>query len=115
MMTEKQKKQVVGALEQYMQEHGLSQNEVAKRTGVNVAYRVAMRKGDYSVTAKGKEVEIADKHFEKIAEFIGLEVKQSFWKVQPTEQLVEIISILTAEPHIGLSGEFSYFSPCRYP
>lgn len=104
MMTEKQKKQVVGALEQYMQEHGLSQNEVAKRTGVNVAYIVAMRKGEYSVTAKGKEVEIADKHFEKIAEFIGLEVKQTFWKVQPTEQLVEIIGILEDAREYGYTN-----------
>ena len=80
-MTEKQKKQVVSALEQYMQEHGLSQNEVAKRTGVNVAYIVAMRKDEYTISVKGKEVAIADKHFERIAEFIGLEVKQTFCKV----------------------------------
>lgn len=65
---------------------------------------VAMRKGEYSVAAKGKEVEIADKHFEKIADFIGLEVKQTFCGVQPTEQLVEIISILEDAREYGYTS-----------
>lgn len=103
-MNKATKKQVVDALEQYMQEHGLSQNEVAKRTGVNVAYIVAMRKGEYFLVTKGKEVAIADKYFEQIAEFIGLQVKQTFWKVQPTEQLVELIGILEDAREFGYTN-----------
>jgi DNA transposition AAA+ family ATPase len=99
------KKQIVESLDSYMQEHGISQNEIGKRAGVNPAYIVAMRKGEYVINSGGgKTVEIADKYFEKIAELIGLSLKKSYWETKPTEQLLEIMSVLEDSRNYGYTG-----------
>ncbi|MDR0871851.1 MAG: ATP-binding protein [Prevotellaceae bacterium] len=95
------KQQIVEALEQYMQAHGISQNEAAKRSGVNASYLIEMRKGNYSIIVGGKEVEIADKHFEKIAEMVGFEIRKTYWETRPTDQLVEIMSELEDAKRYG--------------
>ena len=88
------KKQIVEALEAYMAEHGLSQNEVAKRSGVNASYIIEMRKGNYTISAGGKNVEIADRHFEKLAELTGFQLRKSYWETKPTEQMAEALEAL---------------------
>ncbi|MDR2825029.1 MAG: ATP-binding protein [Prevotellaceae bacterium] len=93
-MNQNQKKQIIAALEEWMQRHGVSQNEVSKRAGVNAAYLVAIRKGEYSVLVNGKTVEIADKHFERVAELIGFSFQKSEWETRPTEQLMEVLASL---------------------
>ena len=84
------KKQIIEALEQYMIDHSISQNEVAKRSGVNASYIIEMRKGNYSIG----DVEISNKYFEKIAAMVGFEIRKSYWEIRPTEQLTEIMAEL---------------------
>jgi len=89
------KKQIAESLEVYMSEHGISQNEAAKRSEVNASYIIQIRKGDYMIVSNGKTVEIADKYFEKIAEMVGFQIRKNYWELRHTEQFIEIISELT--------------------
>jgi len=99
------KKQIVIAAETFMADHKLSQNDFAKKCGVNAAYLVAMRKGEYFVNAgNDKTVEIADRHFEKIAEFIGISLRKSYWETKPTEQLMEAMAILEDSKTYGYTN-----------
>lgn len=93
-MTTELKQQIIEALEAYMVEHNISQNEVIKRSEVNSNYITEMRKGNYTVNVGGKDVVISDKYFERIAELIGMSLKKTYWKMQPTTQLKEALSIL---------------------
>ena len=95
------KKQIIDALEYYMKEHNISQNEAASRSGVNASYIIQMRKGDYTILTGGKMVEISDKYFEKIATMVGFELRKSYWETRATEQLVEIIDILETAKKYG--------------
>jgi len=95
------KRQIIDALENYMTEYSVSQNEVAKRSGVNASYIIQMRKGEYSVAVNGKTVEISDKHFEKIAELTGFQIRKNYWETKPTEQLMEIMSELEDAKQYG--------------
>lgn len=89
------KKQIVDALNNYMERHDISQNDIAKNSGVNASYIIAMRSGSYTLKSKdGKEVAIADKWYNKIAEFVGFSLKKNYWETRPTEQLVEMMAIL---------------------
>ena len=88
------KKQIVEALESYMTEHGLTQNDVSKRTGVNASYIIEMRKGNYRMKVSGKDVDIADKHFERIAELTGFQVRKTYWETKPTEQMAEALEAM---------------------
>jgi transcriptional regulator with XRE-family HTH domain len=88
------KKQIVEALEDYMLQHDITQNKIAKRSGVNARYIIQMREGNYSVTVEDKTVVIADKYFEKIAELINFQIRKTYWETKPTEQLTEILAEL---------------------
>jgi len=46
-------------------------------------------------------VEISDKHFEKIAEMVGYQVRKTYWETKPTEQLMEIMSELEDAKQYG--------------
>ncbi len=89
------KQQIIDTLEAYMKEHDLSQNEIAKKCGVNAAYLGAMRKGENTIVTGGnKTVEISDKHYEKVAELVGISLRRTYWETKPTEQLMEAMVIL---------------------
>ena len=89
------KRQIIEALEAYMTAHNVSQNEVAKRSGVNAGYLIQMRKGDNTITIGDKTVEISGKYFEKIAELVGYEVRKNYWKTRETEQMAEALEALS--------------------
>ncbi len=104
-MNNEVKKQIIEAVEAYMAEHGISQNDIAKRSGVNARYIGAMRDGNYIVSAgDGKMVEIADKHFEKLAEAVGLSIRKTYWPIRSTEQLLETMAILQDAKNFGYTN-----------
>jgi len=99
------KKQIIEALEAWMTEYKISQNEIAKRSGVNAAYIMEMRKGSESITTgDGKVIVFSNKHYEKLAELIGFQLRKTYWETQPTEQLVEIMSILEDAKQYGYTN-----------
>jgi len=95
------KKQIIESLEGWMAEHGISQNEASKRCGVNASYIMEMRKGNYCIETGGKTVEFSDKHFEKIAEMTGFQLRKNYWETRPTEQLMEVMSELEDAKRYG--------------
>lgn len=92
-----QKQQIGEALLQYMEHHGMSQNEFAKQSDVNVSYISSIRSGS---TIVGK-TPIANKWYAMIADKIGFKVQKSYWQPKETAQLLRIIPTLEDAKQFG--------------
>lgn len=88
------KEQIIAAMEAYLSEHKMSQNDICEQAGVNPRYIGAMRKGLYTVKEAGKDITIADKYYQRLASFIGFETENNYWKVIDTPQLRGILATL---------------------
>jgi len=94
-MKNETKQKILTALEEYLEKHSMSQNVFAQKSGVNVAYISAIRNLQTKVNAgNGTSVEIADKHYQLIAEFIGFSVENTYWQTVPTLEMKRIIATL---------------------
>lgn len=100
MITTSQKQQITEALNQYMELHGLSGNEIVKRSGVNESYISSIKNGETTV---GKS-EIKDKWYLMIAEFIGFSLKKEYWGLKETPQLYRMLSTLEDAKENGLTN-----------
>lgn len=96
-MTTEEKQTIVKAAQAYMADKGISQNELAKLTGVNASYLSSMMKGVFTFTNSrtGENSPIADKWFLSIADRIGLKLKKEYWPLVQTEQFIDIVKELT--------------------
>ena len=96
-MRHEEKQQIVKAAQGYMSDKGISQNELAKLTGVNASYLSSIMKGVFTFTNSrtGEESPIADKWFQAIADRIGLKLTKEYWPLVKTEQFVDIVKELT--------------------
>lgn len=90
MITAQQKQQITEALNNYIETHKISANEIVKRSGVNESYISSVRNGETTV---GKS-EIKDKWYLMIADFIGLKLTKEYWKMEETPQLYRMLSTL---------------------
>lgn len=93
-MTEAIKIQIAEALEAFIEQHNLTQNDVAEKSGVNASYIIGIRKKEFTVKVGGKSMLIASKYLNRIANFIGFSAEKNYWPVQPTEQMKRILSAL---------------------
>jgi len=98
------KKQIVEALESYLTLHGISQNEIAKKSGVNVSYVSAMRGGQTEINAGKQMVEISTKWYELIADFIGFKLVKTYWHTVETPQMVSILATLQDAKQYGYTN-----------
>lgn len=99
-----QKLQIVEAAKKYAEEHGLSQNDLAKRADISAKYVSDMFNGKtFTVanSATGKTVEIADKYYLKLAEYVGLSVRKEYWKTVVTPQMERILVSLQVAKENG--------------
>lgn len=91
---QKQKQQIRQALIAYTQANSesfvMSQNEVAKKLGINAAYVSAIVNGEDKV---GKSI-ISDMYWKKIAGLLGIEVDKKYWEIKQTPQMVAILAAL---------------------
>ena len=96
-MTQEEKQFIVQAAQAYMDEKGISQNELARLTGVNASYLSGMLKGVFTfVNSRTKEESpIADKWFQLIADRIGASPRRDYWPLVQTEQFIDIVKELT--------------------
>ena len=80
-----------------MADKGISQNELAKLTGVNASYLSSIMKGVFTFTNSrtGEESPIADKWFQAIADRIGVKLEKEYWPLVRTEQFIDIVKELT--------------------
>lgn len=98
------KQQIIESLEAYMEHHGISANEVAKKTGVNSSYISNMRSGNFTVTSGANQVEIADKYFETIANLIGYSLVKVYGQTVATPQLKRILASLEGAKELGYTS-----------
>ncbi len=93
-MQHEQKLNLSAALESFMHQHGMTQNKLAEKSGVNAAYLINIRKNDFTIKVGDKVIAIADKYFKRIADFIGFTTDAKAWETRRTIQLVSILGIL---------------------
>lgn len=104
-MKKELKNRIVEELQNYMTAHGISQNELAKKAGVNVSYISAMRSGEDKISVgNDKFTDIADKYYELIADFIGFKIEKTYWETVPTDQMVSILGTLQDAKQFGYTN-----------
>lgn len=99
-----QKQEIVEAAKRYAAEHGLSQNELAKKADISAKYVSDMFNGKTFTVANastGKTVEIADKYYIKLAEYVGFSVRKEYWKTVMTPQMQRILVSLQVAKENG--------------
>lgn len=93
-MTVELKKQIREALVNFTnvnsETYVMSQNEVAKKLGINAAYVSAIVNGEDKV---GKSV-ISEMYWNKIAGLVGVQVAKNYWEIIQTPQMVGILAAL---------------------
>lgn len=89
-MSPEQKLNIAKAAQQYLKDKGVTQSDLANLTSLNTAYISAMFNDKLTVG----NTEIADKHWRKLANAIGLGLEQQFWELVPTPQFKRIIMTL---------------------
>jgi transcriptional regulator with XRE-family HTH domain len=78
------KNEVMRTLQDYVNERGLTQEDIAVRSGVNVAYINAMLQNKLLV---GKaEIKIKDTYFKKVSDIIGFRYEAHYWDIVETVQ-----------------------------
>ena len=103
-MKQEIKNQIIESLEVYMELHGMSANEVAKKAGVNASYLSIMRTGNFTMTVGNNQVEIADKYFESIANLTGYSLVKVYGQTVATPQLKRIIASLEGAKEMGYTS-----------
>lgn len=98
-LTVEQKRQIIRGMQAYITSQDTtgdsktcSQNKFARDARVNVGYIDAMVKGYETGNFIFNKVVIKDVYFERIAAFIGLELKKGYWQRFETEQYLDIES-----------------------
>lgn len=98
-LTVEQKRQIIRGMQAYITSQDTtgdsktySQNKFARDARVNVGYIDAMVKGYETGNFVFNKVVIKDVYFERIAAFIGLELKKGYWQKFETEQYLDIES-----------------------
>lgn len=99
------KKQIAAEIESYLSRHKITAQALSTKSGVNASVISAIRAGKNSIPAgAGKEVEIADKYYEILAETMGLKLEKTYWETKPTAQLGLIIATLADAKEFGYTN-----------
>ena len=94
MLTIDQKNQIAKAAQDYCTANQLSQQQLAIKTDINAGYLSLILRGQYNTTVNGKNVEITDKWFVRLADFIGVRLQKTYWEVIPTAEFTAMMSAL---------------------
>lgn len=93
-MQQETKLQIIAAANEYIKLNKLSQNEVARLSGINAGYLSNMLRSQLTTKVKDKDVEIADRWFYILAEWANLPFRKQHWETIPTRQFTEMLSLL---------------------
>jgi DNA transposition AAA+ family ATPase len=99
-MTTDLKHQIVQELENYLAFHKMSANDFVKKSGINESYISNMRNKSFVIG----QTEIAPRWFEKVAQFIGIQLKKSYWTPVQTNQMTAMMPILEDSKEHGLTN-----------
>ena len=95
------REQIATALFAYAKNNSLDNVEIAKKTKVDKAYIGSIMVGDFYYTANNTKRLIPAKHFNVLADFIGLQIEKSYWENQPTPQMIKAIGVLADAKKFG--------------
>lgn len=93
-MTEELKYQIVAAAKEYARLKKISNNDVAKISGINSGYISNMFRDQFTTTVEDKEIAIGDRWFYKLAEWAGLPIRKQFWSTVETPQFTAMLPAL---------------------
>lgn len=95
-MTQETKQEIVQALLSYMEQHSMTQADIARKTGVRQEYLSTILKpnSNFMYDAGGKPGFIHAKYFNALAELCGFKTEKVYWQTQPTEQTNSILANL---------------------
>jgi DNA transposition AAA+ family ATPase len=95
MYSETQKETIVRAFQNYISEKAISQNKFAGMVDVNVGYLSAMANRKWNeMQAGSKTVKIDDLYFNRIAQYLGLNLSENFWGHFDTDNYISIVNTL---------------------
>lgn len=102
-MTTSTKEQIALRAIAYRDVHNLTNADLAKKSGVRGEYltHIFRDKSDFTVPTGGKPTPIADKYFQKLADFIGFSLVNTYWELKPTSQLTQSLAILSEAKEFG--------------
>ncbi len=97
------KQQIAQGVRDFITTHGISQADVAKKSGVRKEYVniIIKEESNFMYDAGGKTGLIPAKHFYALAELVGISTKKEYWELQPTDQLNTILSNLQTAKQNG--------------
>ena len=101
------KQKIADKAYQFIEDNKLTQTKIAESTGINKSTITHIFKdnSDFTIPAgNGKVVTIADKYFERLANFIGLELNKTYWDNQATPQFLNIIANLQDAKQYGATN-----------
>ena len=103
-MKEELKQDIVQAAHAYMQEHGISANDFARRSGINAGYLSNMLRSIFKVQVNGKDVDLQDRWFKKMADAADFKLEAVRWETVTTPQFEEGIHYLKTAKENNLCG-----------
>lgn len=93
-----QKQNIIKVARLYMQEHALSQSDVARATSINQAYLIEMFKNNDTLP---NGTVISDKYYRRLAEYANYSFEKSYWEKRDTPQLKVIVSAIMEAKKTG--------------
>lgn len=101
-MNIQQKNEIIEATNAYMTAQKMTAADMNRLSGVSQAYLSAMLNGKHSVGADGgKQTDIADKWYYKLADVVGVRVEKEYWKTIVTRQMRQIITEMGQAKKLG--------------
>ena len=92
---------------EYMASHNLNNSDLSRLSDVRKEYLTSILKKDSQFTydaGKGIPYSIPARHFNKLAEFLGFSLGKSYWVIQPTEQMANILATLKDAKDFGYTN-----------
>lgn len=95
-MTQKEKQAIMDAARSYLNGKGISQNELASRSGINTSYMSNMVNDNFTFInpRTGVASPIKDIYFQKLAQAIGFALHKEYWPMVETDQLYDVFAAL---------------------
>jgi DNA transposition AAA+ family ATPase len=103
-LTTKTKDSIVEALQQYINEHKISQAELARQIEISPAYLSTILNCKYYTKVNDKNQPIPDSWFIKIAQQVGFSISKEYWFTIPTVQFMQMISTLKNAKETGATA-----------
>lgn len=95
MLTHEQKNAIATAAAKWLEDHNVTQQDLAKKANINPAYVSNIIRGNFKYDSNNVDTDIPVKWFNQLAQSIGLSIQKQYWKTVQTAELQHIVVELT--------------------